>query len=69
MEIMLVERDKIVNAETELARSLNDYFIDVVDPSCGPKPTSDAKEHKIKTTKIQQKWCVSLLKIMKVSGL
>ena len=58
-----------MNAENELARSLNDYFIDIVDPSCGPKPTSDAKEHKIKTTKIQQKWCVSLLKIMKVSGL
>ena len=55
MEIMLVERDKIMNAENKLARSLNDYFIDIVGPSCGPKPTSDAKEHKIKTTKIQQK--------------
>ena len=49
-EIMWAEKDKIVtaDAEKELLRIFNDHYPNIVEPSCGTKPSNLAKEQEIK---------------------
>ena len=42
-EIMLNENDKIVTKEKELVRIFNDQYINIVECSCGTKPTNVSK--------------------------
>ena len=48
---MLTEKDKIVTEEKELARMFNDHYINIVERSCGIKPTNVAKEQEIEDNK------------------
>ena len=50
-EIMLTEKDKIVTEEKELVRMFNDHYINIVERSCGIKPTNVAKEQEIEDNK------------------
>ena len=47
---MWAEKDKIVtaDAEKELLRIFNDHYANIVEPSCGTKPSNLAKEQEIK---------------------
>ena len=51
MEIMLTEKHKIVTEEKELVRIFNDHYINIVERSCGTKPTNVAKEQEIEDNK------------------
>ena len=44
VEIMLTEKDKIVTEEKKLVKIFNDHYINIVEHSCGTKPTNVAKE-------------------------
>ena len=46
-EIVLAEKDEIVTEEKELARIFNGHYINIVERSCGTKPTNLAKEQEI----------------------
>ena len=46
-EIILTEKDKIVTEEKELTRIFNDHYINIVERTCGTKPTNIAKEQEI----------------------
>ena len=48
---MLTEKDKIVTEEKELVRIFNDHYINIVERSCGIKPTNVAKEQEIEENK------------------
>ena len=48
---MLTEKDKIVTEEKELVRIFNDHYINIVERSCGIKPTNVAKEQEIEDNK------------------
>ena len=51
-EIVLAEKNKIVTEEKELARIFNDHYLNVVERSCGTKPTNlVAKEQEIEEKK------------------
>ena len=50
-EIMLTEKDKTVIEEKELVRIFNDRYINVVERSCGSKPTNVSKEQEIEDNK------------------
>ena len=47
----MTEKDKIVAEEKELVRIFNDYYINIVERSCGTKPTNVANEQEIKDNK------------------
>ena len=51
MEIMLTEKDKIVTEAKELVRIFNDHYINIVERSCGTKPTNAAKEQETEDNK------------------
>ena len=48
---MLNEKDKIVTEEKELVRIFSDHYINIVECSCGTKPTNVAKEHESEDSK------------------
>ena len=48
---MLTEKDKTVTEEKELVRIFNDRYINVVERSCGSKPTNVSKEQEIEDNK------------------
>ena len=50
-EIMLTEKEKVVTEEKDLVRISNDYYINIVERSCGTKPTNVAKEQEIENNK------------------
>ena len=50
-EIMLTEKDETVIEEKELVRIFNDRYINVVERSCGSKPTNVSKEQEIEDNK------------------
>ena len=50
-EIMFTEKDKTVIEEKELVRIFNDRYINVVERSCGSKPTNVSKEQEIEDNK------------------
>ena len=51
VEIMLAEKDKIVTGKKELVRIFIDHYINIVECSCGTKPTNLAKEQEIEDKK------------------
>ena len=51
VEIMLTEKDKIVTEEKKLVKIFNDHYINIVEHSCGTKPTNVAKEQEIEDNK------------------
>ena len=51
IEIMLTEKDKIVTEERKLVRIFNDHYKNIVERSCGTKPTNVAKEQEMKDNK------------------
>ena len=48
---MLTEKDETVIEEKELVRIFNDRYINVVERSCGSKPTNVSKEQEIEDNK------------------
>ena len=50
-EIVLTEKDKIVTEEQELVKIFNDQDINIVEYSCGTKPTNVAKAKEIEDNK------------------
>ena len=52
---MLTEKDEIVTEEEELVRMFNDHSINIVERSCGTKPTNVAKEQEIEYNKTAEK--------------
>ena len=48
---MFTEKDKTVIEEKELVRIFNDRYINVVERSCGSKPTNVSKEQEIEDNK------------------
>ena len=51
MESILAEKDEIVTEEKELVGIFNEYYINIVERSCGTKPINVAKEQEIEVTK------------------
>ena len=51
IEIMLTENNKIVTEEKEPVRIFNYHYINIVESSCGTKPTNVAKEQEIEDNK------------------
>ena len=54
-EIVLAEKDEIVTEEKELARIFNGHYINIVERSCGTKPTNLQRSRKLETTEMQYK--------------
>ena len=51
VEIMLTEKNKIVTEEKEPVRMFNYHYVNIVERSCGTKPTNVAKEQEIEYNK------------------
>ena len=51
LEIMLTENNKIVTEEKEPVRIFNYHYVNIVERSCGTKPTNVAKEQEMKDNK------------------
>ena len=47
----MTEKDKIVTEEKEFVKIFNDHYINIVEGSCGKKPTNVAKEQEIEDNK------------------
>ena len=67
-EIMLDEKDKIVTEEKELVRIFNDHYINIVERSCGTKPTNLAKEQGIENKKAVEIICKSFANLERIKA-
>ena len=43
-EIILIKENEIITNSKEIVQVLNDHYINIVEKSCGEKPTSAAKQ-------------------------